>query len=80
MFPTNPSHTATSTRPNLEWPVLAHVQRGRTVAAEDGIEYTPEDVSPLTEKKSQLLQALFQANIQLRELHDEDASQEAARN
>lgn len=55
--------------------VLAHVQRGRTTAGEDGVEYTPEDVSPLTEKKSQLLQALFQANLQLRSLHDDDTSE-----
>ena len=58
--------------------VLAHVQQGRTAAAEDGVEYTPEDLSPLTEKKSQLLQALFQANIQLRQLHDEDTTRETA--
>ena len=51
--------------------VLAHVQTGRGDAAAGG-DGELEPVSPLTEKKSQLLAALFQTNLELRELQKDD--------
>ena len=55
--------------------LIVHIQHGRQTASVVPAETTTPSgaKSPLSEKKSQLLQALFQANLKLRELEESEA-------